>query len=297
MQYGKTRNQISLISVACIGSNPQAPQAIEKAIDEGYINSVDDKVHTYFRNYPDSKWVAEEYPITLRHLLLMSSAIDWNERVPYSNPENSNTAMNLSDDWIAYVLGREQTGKPGVASVYSSGQSMLLGGVVKNATGRYSEEYARDTLFKDLGIDRSLWFKAPDGTRHTGGGLYLKARDLLKVGDLLRSGGVWNNKRVISEAWVNASINDRLPIPKGAPGDHWNEYGYQWWLPTYNVAGQSIPVISGIGYGGQYLGFVPSHNTVFVINSGEWISIRENRKLDVTVLVRERILPLLLDSE
>ncbi len=179
---------------------------VGKALDEGLIESVEEPVHSFFKDRPESKWVAGAYPITLRHLLLMSGAIEWNENLPYSNPSNSATAMNESGDWIGYVLDREQAGTPGELSVYSSGQAMLLGGVVRSVTGRYSAEYAKDTVFEDLGIVRSWWSAAPDGTQHTGGGLMLTARDLLKIGEVMRTGGMWDGRRVISEAWVRASI-------------------------------------------------------------------------------------------
>jgi CubicO group peptidase (beta-lactamase class C family) len=268
---------------------------VGRAIDEGLIGGVDEPVYEFFKDRPESRWVADEYPITLRHLLLMSSAIEWNETLPYSDPENSNTAMNASDDWIGYVLDRAQAGTPGEMSVYSSGQSMLLGGVVKNTTGRYSDEYAKDTLFRDLGVDHTMWFAAPDGTRHTGGGLSLTARDLLKIGETMRTGGIWDGRRVVSESWVEASITDRLPIPKEPDREPW-EYGYQWWLPRYVVDGQPVELIAGLGYGGQVLGIVPSHGVVFVMNAGEWMDFKD-RTLNHHQVVQEQILPTFIGVE
>lgn len=260
------------------------------AIDRGEIKSIDDPVYEYFPDRAETKWVAEKYPITLRHLLTMSAAIEWNETLPYSDPKNSNTMMNDSGDWLGFVLGLDQAGEPGRISYYSSGQSMLLGGVVKNATGLYSDEFAQETLFKDLGVDEFSWFSAPDGTRHTGGGLSLTGRDLMKMGELMRMGGVWNGKQVVPADYVEASWRDRLSMKDEETEDAEWAYGYQWWLPTYTIDGQKVEVISGIGYGGQYLGVVPSQDLVFVINGGEFVD-GADRTIKPRRIIREFILP------
>ena len=260
------------------------------AIDRGEIKSIDDPVYEYFPDRAETKWVAEKYPITLRHLLTMSAAIEWNETLPYSDPKNSNTMMNDSGDWLGFVLGLDQAGEPGRISYYSSGQSMLLGGVVKNATGLYSDEFAQETLFKDLGVGDFSWFSAPDGTRHTGGGLSLTGRDLMKMGELMRMGGVWNGKQVVPADYVEASWRDRLSMKDEETEDAEWAYGYQWWLPTYTIDGQKVEVISGIGYGGQYLGVVPSLDLVFVINGGEFVD-GADRTIKPRRVIREFILP------
>ncbi|MEM1114694.1 MAG: serine hydrolase [Pseudomonadota bacterium] len=279
---------------------PHTIQSITKSVtallvgiaqDQGRIDSIDQPAYSFFDSYAETAWVSESYPITIRHMLKMSGAIDWNEQLPYSDPRNSNTEMNASDDWLRYVLDRKRAGQPGLVSEYSSGQSILLGGVIKSATGLYAEEFARETLFKDLGIDDFVWFAADDGTRHTGGGLSLTARDLLKIGELMRTGGQWQGKQVVSQDWVQASSADRLTV-YGRPGQSGWDYGYQWWIPTYTVGDTEIEVIAGIGYGGQFLGIVPSLNAVFVINAGEFTDA-ELRTFNYNTFVPEHVLPAL----
>ncbi len=229
---------------------------------------LDDLVYTFFPEYEGRKWVDLQYQINLSHLLTMSAAVDWNEAISYSDPRNSAIQMNQSPDWIGFVLDRDQAGTPGQISSYNSGLSILLGGVIHSASGKYVDELADETLFADLQVSRSLWSIASNGQRHTGGGLLLTARDLAKMGQLALDGGVWNGVRVLSEEWITESIRPHLPI---GGSRYAKAYGYQWWYQAYNVNGEIINATCGLGYGGQFLGIFPSLNMVVAMNAGEWV--------------------------
>lgn len=258
---------------------PHSIQSITKSVtsllvgiarDQGKIESLDQRVAGFFPEYAGKRWIDADYPINLRHALTMSAAIDWNERVPYSNPENSNTAMNATGDWIGYVLDRERAGEPGQSASYTSGLSILLGGLIKNATGQYVDEFADDTLFRQLGVAGYHWLGAADGTRHTGGGLHITARDLAKMGQLVLNRGTWNGEGVVSAEWIDESTRRHLPLA-GAEDDKTVGYGYQWWHATFTGPNETpVPHIAGYGYGGQYLLIIPMLDTVVVFNAGEY---------------------------
>ena len=281
------------------GFTPERPHSIQSitksvtsllfgiAHDQGAIESLDQHVAGFFPEYTGKRWVDEDYPINLRHALTMSAAIDWNERVPYSNPENSNTAMNASGDWIGYVLDRQRAGEPGGSASYTSGLSILLGGVIKNTTGRYVDEFADETLFRQLAVSGYHWLGAPDGTRHTGGGLHITARDLAKMGQLVLNRGTWNGERVVSADWIDESTRRHLPLT-GAEDDATVGYGYQWWHSTFMGPDETaVPHIAGYGYGGQYLLILPMLDAVVVFNAGEYgdtAAFNPNRAMEEYVL-------------
>ncbi|MEM6441611.1 MAG: serine hydrolase [Pseudomonadota bacterium] len=61
------------------------------------------------------------------------------------------------------------------------------------------------------------------GGAHWGGGLWISTLDHARVGRLMLQGGVWDGRRLLSEAWIEAC---RTPCALN-PG-----YGYLWWLNT-----------------------------------------------------------------
>lgn len=230
--------------------------------------SLDDPVYRFFPQYPRTQWIKQQYDVRLKHLLTMSANINWNEELPYTDPANSNTAMNASDDWLGYVLERSLSGAPGGQARYTSGLALLLGGVLKEITGEYVDAYAQQTLFRALGIDKFRWSAAPDGTRHTGGGLSMRALDLAKLGQLVLDQGKWRGQQIIPAAYLADSLR-RLPLA-AAPDDKEHGYGYLWWLRTFREDRQTIDAVTGIGYGGQYLGVFPSKKLVVVIFASEY---------------------------
>ena len=258
------------------------------AQDRGFVVGMDEPVYTFFPEYEGKKWIDREYAITLAHLMTMSAAIESGDAV------ESAAAMHRSGDWIGYWLDLDQAGVPGVVAAYSSGPSILLGGVIRSATGKYADEFAEETLFADLHVSSYRWQKAGDGTRETGGGLTLTAYDLAKMGQLVLDKGMWNGKRVVSDTWIAESVKRHLPLAEGALGGspYTTGFAYHWWNQSYEVNGMTTQAIVGRGYGGQYLGIFPTLNTVVVMNNGEWGNPRE-RVFDYDVIVEKWILPAL----
>jgi len=257
------------------------------AWDRGYVGDLDQLVYIFFPEYRGKKWIDQQYPITLAHLLTMSAAIEWNDE-----SFGSSRAMYQSGDWIGYVLDRDRDGEPGEFASYSNGLAFLLGGVFHNATGEYVDEFAEKTLFADLGISSYRWAAAADGTRNTGGGLSVTAYDLAKMGQLVLGRGEWKGKQVISESWITESVQRHYPLAEESLGtsSYTKGYGYLWWHQSYDVSERTIDGIAGRGYGGQYLGIFPTLNTVIVFNSGEWGN-PEERVFDYDILIEEWILP------
>jgi len=235
-----------------------------RAYDENLIGDLETPVYDFFPDYAESPWVKNMYPISLYNILTMSAGLDWREHaVPYTNPENVAIRMNNSGDMYGFVLSIDQAKneRPGQRFEYTSGLSILLGGVVLNATGMGIDQYAENTLFKELGIENYYW-NSHQGQVHTGGGLYLRARDLLKLGQLVLDKGKWNGQQVLSEEWVEGSTAFHLPI-RGASRD--GGYGFQWWRETLRVGGQSFPTIYASGYAWQLMWIIPDLDLVVLV--------------------------------
>lgn len=233
------------------------------ALDQRLIAGLDTPVWTLFPERTTSRWVKHRYPITLWHVLTMQAGLAWNEELPYTDPRNDNTAMNLSGDWIGYVLDRELVGLPGQRYQYVSGLSLLLGAIIRNVSGLPVDGFARDWLFRPLGIEAFTWTRAPDGMHHTGGGLFLRPRDALKIGQIMMDGGMWQGQRVVSESWARDSVRKHTPL-----GDY--DYGYQWHLRTLETPGEPVEAFCAAGYGGQWIFGVPALDMVTVFTAGAY---------------------------
>ncbi|MEN3274037.1 MAG: hypothetical protein V7636_2798 [Actinomycetota bacterium] len=233
------------------------------AIDRGEIE-LDAPVWRYLSDRPDSRWVREKYAATVHHLLCMSVGLEWNEEVHYTDPSNDNTAMNASGDWIGYVLDRPlQQGFPvGERFEYQSGLSILVGAVLRNATGRTVDELARERLFAPLGIEQFRWTKDGDGNPHTGGGLILAPRDMVKLGQLVLDGG---RDGVLSKEWVELATRQHTIHAESG-----TRYGYKWFIGDLPVGDRTYDVVAAGGYGGQSLMVLRELDLVIQSNAHDW---------------------------
>lgn len=226
--------------------------------------------------------------MTVRHLLTMTGGLEWNEDLPYVDPNNSAVKMEASYDWVQFTIDRPMARAPGTQFNYSSGESQLLAHIFRRATGVDIEEYAARHLFRPLGIERWFWKRTPAGLADTEGGLYLEARDLARIWYLFLRNGTWNGQRVVSPEWVRASVTPAVAVSQqpGAP-----RYGLKWWLPP-NPADTTRLVWAGSGFGGQVPLAFPELDLVVVFNGWNILpgrpSLPRNRTMERLVRATRR---------
>ena len=186
--------------------------------------------------------------MTIRHLLTMSAGLDWNESLPYSDPNNTGTQMEASTDWVEYTINRPMAHEPGKEFHYNSGATQILAHIFRVATGMDIEEYAVRKLFAPLGIKQHYWKRTPSGLVDAEGGVYLRPRDLAKLWYMFMKNGAWEGKQIVSPEWVKESITPAFDLtPAGTPGP---KYGLKWWLYPYGKDNSKL-VWAGSGFGGQ----------------------------------------------
>lgn len=235
---------------------------IGTAVTRGEFPSLDTPVLSFFDTTTVKNIDDRKRRLTIRHLLTMSSGLDWNESVPYTDPRNAAGAMEGAYDWSAYTISLPMAREPGAQFNYSSGDSQLLATVFRQATGVDVEEYAARHLFGPLGIARWHWKRTPSGPADTEGGLYLEATDLARIWYLFLNDGMWNGTRIVSSDWVKASIAPQIAVgtqPTSA------KYGYKWWL--YPLASDPTKFAwAGSGFGGQFPIALPEKDVIIVFN-------------------------------
>jgi CubicO group peptidase (beta-lactamase class C family) len=227
------------------------------AIEEGLIPGVDEPMTTW---YPDFAGTERE-DMTLRDVLQMGSGLDWVEDYdPASAAESDIIRMVTGErDELAYAASQPAEVAPGSRFSYSSGDTMLLSGVIEQATGMPADAYATDVLFEPLGLDRAEWWR--DGAGHTLTYCCFDStsRDFARFGQLYLQGGRWGDRQLVPEQWVDDSL-----VPSDASEEAGDPYGYQWWLGE--PEGIDEDVFAAVGHDGQWIYVIPGLDMVVVRN-------------------------------
>jgi CubicO group peptidase (beta-lactamase class C family) len=231
------------------------------AVDRKLIASIDEPVYRFFPEFDDLR-SPERDRITVRHLLTMSSGLEWNENVAYTDPANSEIRMWKEPDPYRFAWDQNPITPTGTVYNYNGGSTELLGQIVRKVTGQELEDFAQSNLFAPLGIEGFDWYKHPNGKAAAASGLRLSPRDMAKLGQLILWRGRWGEKQIVSEDWVRQSIMPHIG------GLQLYFYGYQWWLGRSLAVGTEVQWVAAVGLGGQRIFVVPDRELVVVMTAG-----------------------------
>lgn len=197
----------------------------------------------------------QKLAITAEDLLTMSGPLecdDWN-----SFSRGNEERMYIVADWASFFWDLPIRGYPAWAPrtrsapyerafSYCTAGVQMLGEAVERAADARFADYVAEHLFLPLGIETYRWAVNGEGQGHFGGGLELRTRDLARFGELQRNGGLHAGRRLLPREWIEASVRPHTRIPDSA-----EEYGYLWWLPSYEIGGASFRAAAMSGNGGN----------------------------------------------
>src|SRR5258708_6441908 len=134
------------------------------ALAAGKVPSPDQPLMNSFPEYADLFADPDRRRWTHHHVLSMTMGSDWDElSIPYTNPANSEIAMDRTPDRYRYILERRVVMEPGKRWTYCGGATALLGRIIAKGTGKSLQDFAREVLFDPLGIGPTDWFTGRDG--------------------------------------------------------------------------------------------------------------------------------------
>ncbi len=262
------------ITSACIGI----------AIAEGFIRSEKQSIFDYL---PEHRHFAKngKEKIIIEHLLTMTSGLEWEEwEYPYSNRENPIIGIWFSGkDPIRFILEGTLEHEPGAHYSYFGGHQILLGEILRNATGMGIDEFSEKYLFSPLGVVNADWaVRFDNGVVEAAGGLKLKPRDMLKVGITFLNEGRWKDETIVPKAWVKRCTtpykgNTNIRVPgtdsKGCG------YTYSWWTQQIPTQTSNVNAFWAGGWGGQRIFVLPELNAVVVMTGGNYTGRDKSLKL------------------
>jgi CubicO group peptidase (beta-lactamase class C family) len=210
------------------------------AMAEGKIRSLDDRAEKYVPELAGTAYGAT----SLLHLLTMSSGIRFSE--VYSGADDVATLVRLS------ILGESEGGaatlqpfaereRPaGERFHYASGDTQVLGLVVRGATGKTLSEYLSEKIWQPMGAEADAsWLIDKGGYETAFTGFNATLRDYARFGQLLANGGAVDGRQLIPAKWVLAAT---IPTARAFPGGSFGGYGFQTWV----LAGHEHFALRGI---------------------------------------------------
>ncbi|UDF28772.1 UNVERIFIED_ORG: beta-lactamase family protein [Roseateles sp. XES5] len=212
---------------------------------------------------------------TVRHVLDMVVAIDIDEAyLDQNSPFGRYRKAMLwnpggGEEGLAEFLCTLQRlpGDHGDIFRYRSPNTDMLGVILERASGRRMPDLLREKVFAPLGARGAVSITVDrEGTCRSSAGISLTPRDLARVGEMMRQGGVAAGRRLVSEAWVADTIG-------GGSKDAWDKSDFHGLFPKGRYRNKWYQTgegaYCGIGIHGQWLYIDPARETVIVRMSSQ----------------------------
>lgn len=209
--------------------------------------------------------------ITLAHLMQWSSGLRWQETYEEDGDRTKSSPGQMlyfrgAKDAMKYTLDLPMMAPPGELYRYSTGDSTLLTGILQ-AIWR-NRDFPWTSLFNKLDMKDVTFETDLKGQLLGGSSCYMKARDLLKIGQLYLSKGRWNGEQLLPEDFISYVWSPNTAyIPKTTSRFY---PGRQWWLNKKPMDASKanwpapIDTIFALGHWGQTLTIIPSENVIAV---------------------------------
>lgn len=222
------------------------------AIRDGAIGSVAEPVTRYIPELAGSGYDG----VTIAQLLTMTSGVRWNE--DYTDAKSDVARMFLEpvpageDPTVHYMRTLPRETAPGSNWVYKTGETNLIGVLVRRATGKPLATYLSEKIWKPFGMERdAFWMVDPSGSEVSGCCLSVSLRDYARLGQFVLEGG----KGAVPAGWIAESTKAQAALDR--PG---YAYGYQWWVYPKGRFG-------AIGIFGQTIHIDPASRTIIAISA------------------------------
>lgn len=215
------------------------------SLELGEISSIDDNVGKYLSYFNDDRSV-----VTIRDLLNMTSGLEF--------PEHEHENMFFRNDQMEYVRSIGMEKSPNTLFEYNNVNSMLLGDILLQVTGKKADTLLRERIFDKIGINDATLWQDGAGSVMTYCCIDMSARDYSKFGLLFSRNGNWDGDQVIPADYVNETFSTFWESTPNWWTDQKRGYSLHWWISKNDEEGT---IFNASGKFGQYI-FVDRENDI-----------------------------------
>lgn len=220
------------------------------SLDKGEIKSLDDHVAHYVDSFNDQS----KKDITIRQILNMTSGLEF--------PSHEHEMMFFEEDHLKYALDVGVESTAGEKFQYNNVNSMLMGEILKSATGKTAKELIDERIFTKIGIQNYTAWEDSAGNTLTYCCLDMSARDYSKFGLLFSRDGNWDGEQIISKDYVDQSLQLYWGSTPSMGWMHSDTRGYslQWWISKYD---DEAKIYNTSGKFGQFIFIDKERDIIF----------------------------------
>lgn len=230
------------------------------AIKEGLIAGLDALVTDYVPALKGSAYDG----VSVRDVLMMASGVRWNET--YTDPDSDRRALlraQISQEpgsAMKVMAALPRAAPPGTVNNYSTGETQVLGEVVRGAVGKPLAEYLSERIWVPYGMeaDAKWWLDSPAGVEIGGSGISATLRDYGRFGQFFLEGGVVDGVSILPDDWTREATS-----PTTLKDGNALKYGYMWWT-GWTGPSREDGAYAAIGIQGQNIYVNPTRNVVIV---------------------------------
>lgn len=234
------------------------------ALQDGFIKSLDDPLTNYIPELAGSGYAE----VSVRQLLTMTSGVRWNE--DYFD-KNSDVAQFINtppegdlDPTVVYMRSLPSEATPGTRWQYNTGETNLIGVLVRRATGKSIASYMSEKIWQPYGMTQdAAWMVNAGGKEISGCCISARVLDYALLGKFALDGGVIDGEQVVPEGWFELAGSKQADIGVVGRG-----YGFQWW--TYDDGTYAAQGIFGQGI------FIDPQRKLVIASNGNWLKATDD---------------------
>ncbi len=185
--------------------------AVGICVDRGLLKTSDRFTEIMELDRADEKWRSITVDMLLKHRWGVTKG-------GLLDIDAENAGDYPTDDYLSIIMGQELTGVQGVDFCYTDAAFYMLSLIVEKVSGMTLFEFLRPSLMGVLRFGEYAWSSCPKGHTMGATGLFVRCRDVAKLGVLYLNGGVWNGERILSEQWCKTVLEEGYeltPVEQG----------------------------------------------------------------------------------